>query len=116
MINIESIGTLYIVATPIGNLGDMTIRSIQILRDVTIVACENSRHSKLLLEHYRIHCQTISYREQNDQKVLKKIMYYLSCGESVAFISDAGTPTISDPGRILAVSYTHLTLPTNREV
>ena len=104
MIKIESIGTLYIVATPIGNLGDMTIRGIQILKDVTIVACESSRHSKLLLDHYCIHCQTISYQDQNDQKVLKKIMNYLSCGESVAFISDAGTPLISDPGYRLVSS------------
>ena len=96
--NIELTGTLYIVATPIGNLGDMAIRGIQILKDVAIVACESVRHSKLLLDHYCIHCQTISYQEQNDQQVLKKIMYYLSCGESVAFISDAGTPLISDPG------------------
>ena len=102
--NIELTGTLYIVATPIGNLGDMTIRGIQILKDVAIVACESVRHSKLLLDHYCIHCQTISYQEQNDQQVLKKIMYYLSCGESVAFISDAGTPLISDPGYRLVSS------------
>tara|TARA_E500000178_G_scaffold310740_1_gene326123 strand:+ start:38981 stop:39841 length:861 start_codon:yes stop_codon:yes gene_type:complete len=102
--NIELTGTLYIVATPIGNLGDISIRAIQVLKDVAIIACESSRHSKLLLNRYCIHSRTISYQEQNDQKGLKKILYHLSCGESVAFISDAGTPLISDPGYRLVSS------------
>ena len=91
-------GTLYVVATPIGNLGDMVPRAVQTLQSVSVIACEDTRHSKKLLEHFSIDTPCIAYHDHTDQRSANKILTRLGCGEDVALISDAGTPLISDPG------------------
>jgi 16S rRNA (cytidine1402-2'-O)-methyltransferase len=91
-------GTLYVVATPIGNLADMVPRAVQTLQSVSVIACEDTRHSKKLLEHFSIDTPCIAYHDHTDQRSANKILTRLGCGEDVALISDAGTPLISDPG------------------
>ncbi len=93
-------GTLYIVATPIGNLGDMTYRATEVLQNVDLILCEDTRHSKPLLEHYNITCPLKSLHEHNEHKVTQSILDQLAT-KDIALISDAGTPLISDPGYIL---------------
>jgi 16S rRNA (cytidine1402-2'-O)-methyltransferase len=89
--------TLYLVATPIGNLSDMTHRAIQTLNEVDLIAAEDTRHSKKLLNHYEITTQMVSYHSHSGQGKVDKIIEELQSGKSVALISDAGTPGISDP-------------------
>ena len=89
---------LYIVATPIGNLADMTERAIQVLNDVSVIAAEDTRHSGLLLQHYSIKKPMLSLHQHNEQQRSETLLAKLQQGESVALISDAGTPLISDPG------------------
>jgi 16S rRNA (cytidine1402-2'-O)-methyltransferase len=91
-------GTLYIVATPIGNLEDITQRALRVLREVDVVACEDTRHTKKLLNHFGIQTKTISYHEHNEQQRAAELCEFLSSGKNVALVSDAGTPLISDPG------------------
>ena len=91
-------GTLYLVATPIGNLADITHRAIQVLRDVALIACEDTRHTRKLLQHYGIDTKTISYHEHNEQQRALELIELLNEGSDVAVVSDAGTPAISDPG------------------
>ena len=91
-------GTLYLVATPIGNLGDITHRALQVLRDVALIACEDTRHTRKLLQHYGIGTKTISYHEHNEQQRAAELIELLKQGSDVAIVSDAGTPAISDPG------------------
>ena len=91
-------GTLYLVATPIGNLADITHRALQVLRDVALVACEDTRHTRKLLQHYGIDTKTISYHEHNEQQRARELIELLQQGSDVAVVSDAGTPAISDPG------------------
>jgi len=91
-------GTLYIVATPIGNLTDMVPRAVSTLQFVSVIACEDTRHSKKLLEHFNIDTPCIAYHDHTDQKSTEKILNRLGAGKNVALISDAGTPLISDPG------------------
>lgn len=91
-------GTLYLVATPIGNLADVTHRALQILRDVDLIACEDTRHTRKLLQHYGIDKPTISYHEHNEQQRAAELIERLQKGNSIAVVSDAGTPAISDPG------------------
>ncbi len=92
-------GTLYLVATPIGNLEDITLRALRVLREaVTVIACEDTRQTQKLLEHYQIHKPLISYHEHNETSRSAEILKRLEEGESVALVSDAGTPLISDPG------------------
>lgn len=92
---------LYLVATPIGNLGDMTIRAIETLKNVDLIAAEDTRHSRILLEHYAIKTPMISYHQHNIAKRREELMALLRQGKAIAIISDAGTPGISDPGEDL---------------
>jgi 16S rRNA (cytidine1402-2'-O)-methyltransferase len=91
------VGTLYLVSTPIGNLGDISSRALQTLRDVTLIAAEDTRHTKKLLSHFDIHTRLTSYFEHNKLIKLESILAALAEGD-VALVSDAGTPSINDPG------------------
>jgi len=90
-------GSLYIVATPIGNLGDITFRSVEILRKVHLIAAEDTRRTRILLNHYQIDASLSSYNSYNKNKKGKEFIELLSAGKDVALVSDAGTPGISDP-------------------
>jgi len=92
---------LYLVPTPIGNLKDMTFRAVEILNEVDLILAEDTRTSGKLLKHFEINTQMQSYHMHNEHKVLNRIIERLKCGESIAMISDAGTPAISDPGFLL---------------
>ena len=93
--------TLYVVATPIGNLGDMTFRAVECLKQASLIACEDTRTSQVLLAHYGIASPTISFHEHNRAARVPELIARLKAGESVALISDAGTPLVSDPGEVL---------------
>jgi len=93
-----SAGTLYLVATPIGNLADITQRAIEVLRQVDIIAAEDTRHSQRLLSYLGIRSQLLAYHEHNEDRMTPKLLDELASGKSIALISDAGTPLISDPG------------------
>jgi len=94
----RSAGTLYLVATPIGNLADITHRALDVLNKVALIACEDTRHTRKLLQHYGIDTRTISYHEHNEQDRARQLVELLREGKDVAIVSDAGTPAISDPG------------------
>lgn len=94
-------GTLYIVATPLGNLGDMTYRAVETLRAVDLIACEDTRTSQTLLAHFDIHKPLVSYHNFNEHKITERLIKRLRAGENIALISDAGTPSISDPGFVI---------------
>jgi 16S rRNA (cytidine1402-2'-O)-methyltransferase len=91
-------GTLYVVATPIGNLEDITYRAVRILQEVALIAAEDTRHSRKLLEHYAIATPLISYHEHNEEQRAAQLLERLQGGASLALISDAGTPCLADPG------------------
>ena len=94
-------GILYLIATPIGNLEDITYRAVRILSEVDLIACEDTRKSGILLKHLDISKPLLSYHNYNEKKVSDKIIQRILDGENVAVISDAGTPSISDPGYII---------------
>ena len=91
-------GTLFVVATPIGNLEDITLRALRVLREPDVVAAEDTRRSGNLLRHYEISTPLLSLHEHNERERIPQILDRLGAGESVALVSDAGTPGISDPG------------------
>lgn len=93
--------TLYIVATPIGNLGDMTFRAVEILKAVGLVACEDTRRTVQLLNHFGIKVRLVSCRSRNEAGAAKKVIDVLDSGTDAAYASDAGTPGLSDPGSVL---------------
>ncbi|MDC0631069.1 16S rRNA (cytidine(1402)-2'-O)-methyltransferase [Candidatus Marinimicrobia bacterium] len=90
-------GILYLVSTPIGNLGDMTFRAVEILKNVELVAAEDTRHSKKLFNHYLIKTPLLSYFEHNRNLRIPRLLDHLNKGDNIALITDAGTPAISDP-------------------
>ena len=89
---------LYVVATPIGNLGDMTSRALEVLKSVDVVAAEDTRHSGMLLKHFQIKKPLLSYHEHNEARRTAQLVERLAADENVALITDAGTPALSDPG------------------
>jgi 16S rRNA (cytidine1402-2'-O)-methyltransferase len=91
-------GVLYVVATPIGNLGDVSSRALETLRAVDLVLCEDTRRTRKLLMHHGIETRTTSFHEHNEEKKVPSILAQLNGGARIALVSDAGTPTISDPG------------------
>lgn len=92
---------LYVVGTPIGNLGDITFRAIETLKNVDAIACEDTRHTLQLLTHFEIRKPLISCRSQNESVVAQKVIKMMDEGQNIAYASDAGTPGISDPGAVL---------------
>ena len=101
-------GTLYIVATPIGHLEDITLRAIRTLKDVDVIAAEDTRHTQTLLRHLSINTPLTSYHEHNERAKTGQLVARLERGESIALVSDAGTPAIADPGYRLVVEATRL--------
>ncbi len=99
--NVDNIGILYVVATPIGNLEDITLRALRILKEVDLIAAEDTRHTKHLLNHFDIHTPLISYYREKEAERSEELVQKLLAGETIALVSDAGTPAISDPGAVL---------------
>ena len=97
-------GTLYVVATPIGNLEDVTLRALRVLREVSLIAAEDTRRTARLLQHYSISTRTTSLHEHNERSKTAPLVARLLAGESVALVSDAGTPVVSDPGSQLVAA------------
>ena len=97
-------GILYVVATPIGNLEDVTFRAIRVLREVAVIAAEDTRRTARLLQHYSISTPTTSLHEHNERARTPSLISRLTRGESVALVSDAGTPVVSDPGALLVAA------------
>jgi 16S rRNA (cytidine1402-2'-O)-methyltransferase len=101
-------GTLYLVATPIGNLEDITFRALRVLREAGVIACEDTRHTAKLLQHYGIEKPTVSYHEHNEAARAEELVARLEEGVNVAQVSDAGMPGISDPGyRVVRLAIEH---------
>ncbi|HSY12251.1 MAG TPA: 16S rRNA (cytidine(1402)-2'-O)-methyltransferase [Verrucomicrobiae bacterium] len=103
-----SSGTLYLVGTPIGNLEDITLRALRVLKDVDLIACEDTRHTAQLLNHYGIDKPTISYHDHNELTRAAELIVHLERGDNIAVVSDAGMPGVSDPGyRLVALAVRH---------
>ncbi|MFZ0313860.1 MAG: 16S rRNA (cytidine(1402)-2'-O)-methyltransferase [Candidatus Korobacteraceae bacterium] len=101
-------GTLYLVGTPIGNLEDITLRALQTLKEVDLIACEDTRQTAKLLNHYGIEKPTLSYHEHNELTRAAEVVVHLERGDNVAVVSDAGMPGVSDPGyRLVALAIRH---------
>lgn len=104
-------GTLYLVPTPIGNLGDMTFRAVEILKEVNVIASEDTRNTRKLLTHFDITTPQISFHEHNTQERIPQLLERLVAGESIAQVSDAGMPSISDPGHELVIASIEAGIP-----
>src|SRR5438552_3080505 len=94
-------GRLFIVSTPIGNMGDFSFRAVDVLRSVALVLAEDTRHSRALLNRYQIATPMVSYHEHNEAKTTPRLVERLNRGDDLALITDAGTPLLSDPGQRL---------------
>src|SRR5574341_1618312 len=104
----QSGGVLYLVATPIGNLEDITLRALRILKDADAIACEDTRQTQKLLNHYGVSTRTVSYHEHNEMTRAAELVVELEEGAKVALVSDAGMPVISDPGyRLVHLAIRH---------
>ena len=101
MSDLKTISTLYVVATPIGNLGDITLRALEILKGVDAIAAEDTRHTSGLLSHFGISKKLIAVHEHNEHQSAEKLLAQLNAGENIALVTDAGTPGISDPGAVV---------------
>lgn len=101
MSELNKTGLLQLVATPIGNLGDLSQRAVETLRDASMVACEDTRHTIHLLQHYELHVPLISLNEHNEARRIPELIQKIQVGERIALVSDAGFPTVSDPGQRL---------------
>ncbi|MEN9654744.1 MAG: hypothetical protein RL235_856 [Chlamydiota bacterium] len=102
---------LFIVATPIGNLSDISFRAVETLKSASRILCEDTRHSRILMQRYEIKTPLVSYHKFNEKKMLPKIIGWLEAGDNIALISDAGTPAINDPGLILMQGCIHHGIP-----
>src|SRR5262249_17432462 len=101
-------GPLYLVATPIGNLEDITYRAVRVLREAAVIACEDTRQTRKLLDHFHIHKPAVSYHEHNEAERTAELIVRLEGGETVALVSDAGMPLVSDPGyRLVRAAIEH---------
>ncbi|HYN85795.1 MAG TPA: 16S rRNA (cytidine(1402)-2'-O)-methyltransferase [Pyrinomonadaceae bacterium] len=94
----DAAGVLYLVATPIGNLEDITRRALRVLGEADLVACEDTRRTRALLEHFQLKTPTLSYHEHNERSRSEELIARLRAGQTIALVSDAGTPAVSDPG------------------
>src|SRR5271165_5490246 len=104
----EPVGILYLVATPIGNLEDITLRALRILKEVDKIACEDTRHTLKLLNHFEIHRPLVSYHEHNELTRAPELVLAMEQGAQIALVSDAGVPLVSDPGhRLVALCLRH---------
>lgn len=101
----EAIGTLYVVATPIGNLGDVTLRALEVLRAVPLIAAEDTRLSRRLLSRYEISTRAVSFHAQSGPARLQELLDHLRSGADLAMVTDAGTPAVSDPGEDLVAAW-----------
>ncbi|MES2580711.1 MAG: 16S rRNA (cytidine(1402)-2'-O)-methyltransferase [Pseudomonadota bacterium] len=101
MNDIKATGTLYVVATPIGNLGDITLRALEALKVVDAIAAEDTRHTSGLLSHFGISKKLIAVHEHNEHQSAEKLLTQLKAGENIALVTDAGTPGVSDPGAVV---------------
>ncbi|MES2499230.1 MAG: 16S rRNA (cytidine(1402)-2'-O)-methyltransferase [Pseudomonadota bacterium] len=106
MNDLKATGILYVVATPIGNLGDITLRALEILKSVDAIAAEDTRHTSGLLSHFDISKKLIAVHEHNEHQSAEKLLLQLKAGENIALVTDAGTPGISDPGAVV-VNFVH---------
>jgi 16S rRNA (cytidine(1402)-2'-O)-methyltransferase len=107
-ISLSTAGKLYVVGTPIGNLEDMTSRAIRTLNEVDLIACEDTRRTQKLLNHYSIRTRTISYHEHNELMRAPELIIQMEEGSNIALVSDAGMPVISDPGyRLVKLAIRH---------
>jgi 16S rRNA (cytidine1402-2'-O)-methyltransferase len=104
-------GKLFLVPSPIGNLGDISFRAVQLLKEVDVILCEDTRTSSVLLKHYGIQKSLTPFHQHNEHKVLSHICEQLQAGKTFALITDAGTPGISDPGFLLARECVRLNIP-----
>ena len=104
----DGAGTLFLVGTPIGNLEDITLRALRTLKEVDLIACEDTRQTQKLLNHYSIEKRTVSYHEHNELERAPELIVHLENGDDVAIVSDAGMPGVSDPGyRLVALAVRH---------
>src|SRR5437868_3898687 len=97
-------GTLYVVSTPIGNMGDFSFRAVEVLKSIDLLLAEDTRHSRHLLDRYDIHPKMFAYHEHNEAKASPGLVERLVAGESMAIVTDAGTPLLSDPGARLVTA------------